>query len=134
MPTAVKMYVKLPTLPATEELDSLRSEFMQAMDLTAEDFYVSGPLIVVPIEDHKYMPEKDAHATWLEVNLWRAYYGPGYERGNPELFVICSEWLEQRVPGAAVYYGHDVDDENVTLFDPEARENLLQQFRNPRRN
>ena len=130
MPTAVRMYVKLPALPATEELDSLRREFMQAMGLTAEDFYVGGPLIVVPIDDHKYMPEKHENAAWLEVNLWRAYYGPGYERGNPELFVRCAKWIEQLLSGAAVYYGHDVDDENVTLFDSEARETLLAHYRN----
>lgn len=129
MPTAVKMYVKLPALPTMRELDSLRIEFMQAMGLTEEDFYVAGPLIVVPIDDYRYMPENDDDAAWLEVNLWKAYYRPGYERGNPELFVRCAEWLEQRFTGAAVYYGHDVDAENVSLFDREAQESMLAYYR-----
>ena len=123
------MYVKLTALPAAEELDELRTEFMQAMGLTEEDFYIGGPLIAVPFEDHKYMPDEDKNAAWLEVNLWRAYYGPGYERGNPELFVSCAEWLEQRLAGAAVYYGHDVSDDNATLFDREARDRMLAHYR-----
>ena len=125
------MYVKLKRLLEAEELECLRREFMQAMELTAEDFYVDGPLTVVPAEDHKYMPEKEAEAAWLEVNLWKAYYGPGYERGNPELFVSCAEWLEQRLTGARLYYGHDVGDENVSLFDRAARESLLAHYRKP---
>lgn len=125
------MYVKLPALPITEELALSRSEFMQAMELTGEDFYVGGPLIVVPIDDYRYMPENDENVAWLEVNLWKAYYGPGYERGNPELFVSCAEWLEQRFTGAAVYYGNDVDDENVSLFDREARDSILAHYRKP---
>jgi hypothetical protein len=40
---------------------------------------------------------------WLDVNFWKAYYGPGYERGTPELFVHCAEWLEQRLPGCEIY-------------------------------
>ncbi len=119
------MYVRLDKLPPAQELQSLRDEFMQAMTLTLEDFYHTGPLIVVQEDDRVYMPVKDESSAWLNVNLWRSYFGPGYKRGHPELFVKAAEWLEQRLPAAEAYYGHDVDDENVSRFDGPAREELL---------
>lgn len=125
MPTGVKMYVRLKGLPS-EEIAILRNEFMQAMALTSDDFYVSGPLTVVTRDNYKYMPVKDKSSVWLDVNLWKSYYGPGYERGDPELFVKSAEWLEQRLLGAEIYYGHDVNDENVSLFDNSARDKLLE--------
>jgi hypothetical protein len=130
MPTAVKMYVSLdqPLLPA--EVQSLREEFMQVMTLTSEDFYYTGPMVIVTEEDRPYMPVKDETSFWLDVNLWRSYFGPGYRRGNAELFVKVAEWLEQRLPGAEIYYGHDVNDENVSRFDEAARRELLDLYRN----
>ena len=124
------MYVRLdqPLPPAVAQ--SLREEFMQATGLALEDFYhPTGPLIVVDEEDRPYMPVKDETSFWLNVNLWRNYFGPGYNRGNAELFVAVAEWLEQQLPGAEVYYGHDVDDENVSRFDEPARKELLELYR-----
>ena len=101
---------------------------MRAMALTAEDFHVSGPLQVVPEADQQYMPIKDPHRVWLDVNLWKPYYSPDYERGNPELFVKCAEWLEQRLPGCEIFYGHDVGEENLILFDGPAKRKLLANY------
>jgi hypothetical protein len=106
-------------------LISLRNEFLQATSLTDDDFYVGGPLIVVPEDERKYMPVKDTVSCWLAVNLWRSYFGQGYKRGNPELFVQIAEWLEKRLEGTEIFYGHDVDDENVALFDHTTRQQLL---------
>lgn len=86
MPTAVRIYVRLTQALSPYQLQALRNEFMQAMSLTTEDFYYEGPLIVVPEEERKYMPVKDDLSFWIAVNLWRSYFGPGYVRGNPELF------------------------------------------------
>ena len=102
---------------------------MQAMALTTDDFYLSGPLIVVPEKDRSDMPVKDESSAWLNVNLWKSYFGPGYERGNAELFVKVADWLEQQLPGSEVYYGHDVGGENVSKFDGSARNNLLEFYR-----
>ncbi len=66
-------------------------------------------------------------------DLWKPYYGADYERGNPELFVKCAEWLEERIPSGEIYYGYDVNDENVTRFDKAARNSLLQCSRQRRR-
>lgn len=129
MPTAVRMYVRLPQALSPGQLQALRNEFMQAMSLTTEDFYYEGPLIVVAEEERKYMPVKDDLSFWIAVNLWRSYFGPGYVRGNPELFARVAEWFEKRLEGAEIYYGHDVDSENVALFDSKARKKLLELYR-----
>ena len=129
MPTGVKIYIRLRELPTSKDLQTLRNDFIGDMALSEEDFYVSGPLIVVPEADHKYMPRKDDSSVWLDLNLWKSYYGPGYERGDPELFIRSAEWLEQHLPGSEIYYGHDVNDENVSRFDTAARNELLNNYR-----
>ena len=131
MPTGVKIYVRLNDPLSAEELQLLRNEFTQAIALAADDFYLSGPLTVVPEEDRSYMPVKDENSLWLDINLWKSYYGPGYERGDPELFVKVADWLEQRLQGSEIYYGHDVSDENVSLFDRSARDKLLEHSKKP---
>ena len=133
MPTAVKMYVRLDHPLSPAEVESLREEFMQAMTLTLEDFYYTGPIVIVSAEDRPYVPVKDETSCWLDVNLWRSYFGPGYERGNAELFVRVAEWLEQRWPGAEIFYGHDVNDENVSRFDDAMRKELLELYRSSNR-
>jgi hypothetical protein len=45
------------------------------------------------------------------------------------LYVKSAEWLERNIPKCEVYYGHDVDDENISLFDKKAREELLEHYR-----
>jgi hypothetical protein len=126
------MYVRLQTMPSSQEIELIRNEFVQAMGLAANDFYLSGPLTVVSPSDHQFMPVKDESSRWLDVNLWKPYYAAGYERGNPELFVKCAEWLEERIPSAEIYYGHDVNDENVSRFDNAARTSLLDSYRQRR--
>lgn len=123
------MLVRLDDLPKNFSLPALRAEFMQAMSLNEEDFYIEGALKLLVEEDRGFMPVRDETSVWLDVNLWKSYYGVGYERGNIELFVRCAEWLEQRLPGCEVYYGHDVGDENVALFDKPARDKLMEHYR-----
>ena len=122
------MYIRLDQPLSPAGVQSLREEFMQAMSLTLEDFYHTGPLVIATEEDRPYMPVQDATSFWLDVNLWRSYFGPGYKRGNAELFVKVAEWFEQRLPGAEVYYGHDVGHENVSRFDEPARKELLELY------
>jgi len=126
MPTAVRIYIRLNGPPEDFSLEDLRSKFLQAFSLDeGGDFYSSGPLKIVGEEDRPYMPVKDEQSIWINVNLWKSYYGVGYERGDPRLFIQCAEWLEERLPGCEIYYGHDVNDENVSLFDKPARERLM---------
>ena len=44
--------------------------------------------------------------------------------GETGFFIKCASWLESRIPGCQIYYGHDVNDENVSLFDDSARDRL----------
>jgi len=44
---------------------------------------------------------------WLNVNLWRSYFGVGYERGDVQLFVGLANWLESRLPNCDIFYGED---------------------------
>lgn len=130
MPTGVKMLVRLDRLPGQFSLQDLRAEFLDAMSLNAkDDFYYEGPLVLVSEEDRAYMPVKDRQSSWLDVNLWKSYYGYGHAGGDLELFIKCAEWFERRLPNCQVYYGHDVSDENISLFDKAARERLLAHFR-----
>jgi hypothetical protein len=130
MPTGLRMYIRLDKLPQDFSLAALRHEFVQAFSFDVEDdFYIEGPLMLMGEADRSYMPVKDEHSIWLNVNLWKSYYGVGYERGDPELFVQCAEWAEKRLPGCQIYYGHDVNDENVSLFDKSAREKLMKYYR-----
>ena len=128
MPTGVKILVRMEELPSQFSPPEQRSEFMQAMSLTEGDFRFGGPLQLVSGEDRLHLPVPDENGFWLDVNLWNAYYGIGYERGDIELFIKCAEWLEHRFPGCQVYYGHDVDDENLRLFDKAARDELLRHY------
>jgi hypothetical protein len=59
------------------------------------------------------------------VNLWRAYFSPEYSRGDIATIVRCAEWLEARLSGYRMWYGHDVDDGNLAPFPPERRQALL---------
>ena len=110
------MLVRLTEWPSTS-LDQLRRNFVQALTLDKSDFYKSGPLVIVEDEDRPYMPIKDGNSLWLNVNFWRAYFSEDYRRGN--------KWIEQVMPGSQVFYGHDIDDENIALFDKPTRQRLL---------
>jgi hypothetical protein len=118
------MLICLPTYPDDESLESLRTDFMLEMRLDWDDFRAGGPFMVVDEKERKYMPSSDKGCTWVDVNIWRNYFGEGYSRGAGEFFIKCGRWLDARLPGCKTYYGHDVDDENLTLFDEPARERL----------
>lgn len=133
MPVGVTMLVRLNQEPEDSLLQTLRIQFQHDLELTEEDFYNSrfsrGPLVNVEEGDLPFMPVLDEKSAWLNVNLHRSYYGLGYERGDIRLFVRCAEWLEQHLRGCEVYYGNDVDDENVHLFDKTTRETFMSYYR-----
>lgn len=126
------MLVRLNSQPKLDSLQATRLKFMKDLDLDVDDFYVEGPLVIIEQEDNELMPVKDSQSIWLNVNLWKSYYGPGYKRGDINLFIRCAEWLEQHFDHCQVYYGHDVNDENVELFSKAMRECLLTQHRQDR--
>jgi len=124
MPKIARMLISLPALVDDEAVETLRREFVEDMTLAEDDFYVEGPFVLVDENDRKYMPAADRDSMWLDMNIWKNYFGEGYERGDGEFFIRCAYWLEDRLPGCRVYYGHDTNDENIGLFDEAARERL----------
>lgn len=69
--------------------------------------------------------EPDPGETFIEVVLSGRFYGAGYERGNPFVYLAVAEWLERNVPDCAVWYGGDSSGICATLFDAAARKALI---------
>ena len=82
MPTTVVMLVKCDREVRDDEVRNLQLQLLNDLGLAADDFYVGGPLRKVTNADHEAIPLDDRNHHWLDVNLWRSYYGPGYERGD----------------------------------------------------
>lgn len=131
MPVGAEMLVRLRERLSDEQLAALRRDLYEFFghddfrnpdnDSTARDLL---PLALIDdiasVCDHL-----DRDSIWLDLNLAHAYYGPGYERGDFWFFVACAIWLEHRVPGCEVWYGHDCDDRSVLLFDAKKRAELI---------
>lgn len=56
------------------------------------------------------------------------YYGEGYERGPLFYYIAIAQWLEIRLPDAAIYYGGDSSDYVDEVFDKKRRESLWRHF------
>ena len=125
MPTGAVLLVRIRHPLIESQLNRLRELFLAENHLAEEDFYVDGPLVVVRHPDEGPMPIRDESSLWINANLYRAYFGPGYERGNLELITRCAKWLEENIPGGEVWYGHDADDDNLRPFGPSERRALL---------
>lgn len=69
-----------------------------------------------------------AGETFIRVNLFCRYYGPGYERGPATDLIAVGQWLEGKIPGAEVWYGGDSSGRVASVFDKSAREALWQHF------
>jgi uncharacterized RDD family membrane protein YckC len=129
MATGAKMLVFLELTPDESLLNLWRTKLIKDLSLIDDDFYEGGPLLRVEQVDLPFMPRTEKSGCWMNLNLWKNYYGLGYERGDIQFFILCAEWIEQNLPNARVYYGHDVDDENVSPFDSVARQKLLGYFK-----
>jgi hypothetical protein len=130
MPTGVKILVQIREMPSDDALQRLRLKLLKDLDLTGEDFYSAGALLPVTGKELSMMPESTPD--WLDLNLWRAYFGEGCHRGDLGLYIKCAEWLEENLPDSRVYYGHDVDDENIRAFDSDEREKYLKYYKTVR--
>lgn len=70
--------------------------------------------------------------TFLQVNLWTRYYGPGYERGDILMICAVAEWVEQNIPGAEVWYGGDSSGVIAKPFPAEARAQIRSHLYTPK--
>src|SRR3990167_10538523 len=76
-------------------------------------------------EDITEITPKDDE-TFIRVSLNGNFYSIGYERGDFGLYKNVAEWLEVKIPDAAIYYGGD--SVYPILFDKETREFLWKHF------
>lgn len=127
MPTGVVMLAYIEDYIKDELLISLGVEMMKHFELSEEDFYWGSPLVYLPREDYDLAHMEGKPGFLLDVNLYRSYYGIGYERGYLPLFIQIAEWLEQKLPGCRVLYGHDVNGEGFP-FDAAVRVKLLNYY------
>jgi hypothetical protein len=125
MPTGAVLLVRMQRSLSESELGRLREQFLAENRLSEDDFYPGGPLIIIRDENEGPMPIRDGRSLWINTNILRSYFGPGYTRGDVELITRCAAWLESHVPGGEVWYGHDVDDDNLRPFGPAERRALL---------
>jgi hypothetical protein len=129
MPINAKIYILVKGRVDFDQLTYLRGEIKRVMGLDDEDFYSSGPLIVLDKDDYLFIPATWSEYTWIDINIFRNYYGVGYERGGLDLFIRIAEWLEKKFPVSQIYYGNDCADETLRLFDEFLREHLLGHYR-----
>lgn len=126
MPTGVKILIYLDKFSKELILPDLRQEFMSALKLNNDDFYVGGSILETHRKEWDWLPDEDEGGKWFDINLLRAFYSQGYERGDIDLFAKIAEWFEAKIPGCRVYYGNDCDDRSLILFDGSKRSEFLQ--------
>ena len=126
MPTDAVMVIRLAKAPDWGEPNRWRRDLLTEFD--PEAFNYNGPLCIIRIPEY-WGPMVNDGSTWFDVGVSRAYYGKGYERGDVAFFVRVAEWLENRIVGCQVWYGHDADDESLAPFGRADREALLSYFR-----
>ena len=136
MPVDALFFVQLPYRLDEARLEALRTQLYQDLELIPDDFWAQeGPLRLpewlgdLPnyIEEHgtvREMTEADLNTFWLNVNIQRCYYGPGYERGYFPEFVRIAKWLEVHLLESQVWYGNDGSD-TIRPFGPLEREAQL---------
>src|SRR6266852_747034 len=95
MPVGAVVVVRLSEMPSDDDLNRWRSYLLT--EFGSDDFYYSGPLEIVGDAEYGRIPTADG-SVWLDVGLWKCYYGKGYERGDAKYIVRLAEWLERHVP------------------------------------
>ena len=133
MPVGANMTVRIPpgfSNAAIERarqsiLPELRRRFSTFFEHGWDVFHSSGPIVRIETSDAIPESSRNKPGTWFDLNFSEAYYGQGYERGHLPLFAACAEWLEATFPGSEVWYGHDIDFENLQLFGPAERQALM---------
>lgn len=128
MATGVLMLVHTDKFISAAQAEELANKMLVDLALNMGDFYREGPLVFYDREDFAHMPtaeETRGTGFWLNVNLSKDYYFPGYERGDIKLFVQIAEWLEQQIPGCLIFYTHQCNEENAKLFDLSLRDKFL---------
>lgn len=110
-----------------KSLDELRGDLLRDIDVSKEDYYNQEPISEASREDGPVPPNSEGYFLY-NLNLLRRYYGRDYREGYFPLFKKIAEWIEAKFGEVKIWYGHDVDDENLRLFDRDARDDLEKDF------
>lgn len=125
MPTGAVLLIKVPSSFAFASLGHLRERLVSECEIDLEDFRSGGPLEIVRSESGGPYPFKDDRVIWINSNLWNAYFDEEYPRGNIERIVMVADWCDQNIPECEIWYGHDIDDDNLKPFPPTRRQDLV---------
>ncbi len=117
-----------PPAPDDEQLRVWGESLQRDLGLEAEDFNGNPHFCLVTAESWNEIPQVNEPSVWLELDLLANYYGPGYERGDIELYVRCAQWMEEHLPNCKVYYGTDCG-VPAEPFDATRRAKYLNYFR-----
>ncbi|BDI30026.1 hypothetical protein CCAX7_20770 [Capsulimonas corticalis] len=118
MALGAEMIFRVEALPLGGTPESLWQQLTMEPTLPidpSDDFYIGGPIAAIDSEDLKcylsyFTPPHETYirsGLWLNLNLYKDYFGVGYERGDLPLFIKIAEWLEARLEGCDVFYGED---------------------------
>ena len=118
MALGAEMIFRVHALPVGVTPGSLGHELAETLEICldpCDDFFSGGPIVAIAPEDLEcYLSDFKApyeayicSGLWLNLNLYKDYFGVGYERGEMPLFVKIAEWLEARLEGCDVFYGQD---------------------------
>jgi hypothetical protein len=135
MALGAEIIFRVNALPVGVTPESLGIELVKTPELSldpCEDFFGGGPIVTITPEDlecylsyFKTPYEAYIHSgLWLNLNLYKDYFGVGYERGDMPEFVRIAEWLEGRLEGCDVFYGEDCNSV-VHPFTQGVRSKLL---------
>ena len=129
MPVGATILARLkPPAPDDAQLQVWGAALQRDLELEDDDFNYNPHLSLVTAESWNEIPEVEEPSVWLELNLLANYYGPGYERGDIELYVRCAVWMEEHLPDCEVYYGTDCG-VAAEPFDAAVRARYLNYFR-----
>jgi len=79
-------------------------------------------------DDWRYPVPARPNDLILELNIHTRYYGEdGYERGDLPFILAVTQYLQDRLPAAKIYYDGDSGDE-LRLLDEPRRKRLWQHF------
>lgn len=121
MPVGAVLLVQLERPIPVDDVDDVRRSFVTEVEAEADEFYT---IPLVPLSYDKLPRNVPRSGYWYDVGITEPYYGPGYERGDIRRMTRFAEWLEGRFPGAQVWYGHEADEHNLTIFDHSMRQRL----------
>jgi hypothetical protein len=121
------MFAKVPRALDEAELERLRHEIVRQFGEDIE-FCLDGPLVPRAHDERVTLPPAGPCGQWIDLNVHASYYDPGYRRGDLPLFVKIADWVERVIPGAELWYGHDVGDDTIWPFGPAERARKMEYF------